>query len=134
MIVFLKHKINPKVFVQTLGFTSLDGTASFVFCSLFNNLAPQVAGDITDVEPAVVVLCYQLGEADLSRLLHLYDELEQAAVVGSVPSDEVCSAAEQVVAVLGTAHEVVELTAAVAAAHDDGLAPRLTYGVKELVY
>ena len=134
MIVFLKHKINPKVFVQTLGFTSLDGTASFVFCSLFNNLAPQVAGDITDVEPAVVVLCYQLGEADLSRLLHLYDELEQAAVVGSVPGDEVGSAAEEVVAVLGTAHEVVELPAAVAAAHDDGLAPRFTYGVEELVY
>ena len=86
------------------------------------------------MEPTIVVLCDELGEADLSRLLHLYDELEQAAVVGSVPGDEVCSAAEEVVAVLGTAHEVVELTAAVAAAHDDGLAPRLAYGVQELVY
>ena len=112
----------------------LDGTASFVFCSLFNNLAPQVAGDITDVEPAVVVFCDELGEADLSRLLHLHDHAKQAAVVGSVPGDEVGSAAEEVMAVLGTAHEVVELTAAVARGYHDGLAPRLTYGVKELVY
>ena len=84
--------------------------------------------------PAVVVLCDELGEADLSRLLHLDDELEQAAVVGSVTCDEVGCAAEEVMAMLGTAHEGVELLAAVATAHDDGLTPRLTYGVQELVY
>ena len=103
-------------------------------CSLFKNLTTQVAGDITDVEPAVVVFCDELGEADAALLLHLLYHAEQATVVVTVTRYNIGSAAEQVVAVLGTAHEVVELTAAVAAAHDDGLAPRLTYGVKELVY
>ena len=96
---------------------------------LRQNLAPQVAGYITDMEPTVVVLCDELGEADAALLLHLHDEFEQAAVVGPVAGDEVCCAADEVVAVLGSAHEGVELLAAVATAHDDGLAPRLTYGV-----
>ena len=104
------------------------------FCSLFKNLAPQVAGDITNMEPTIVVLCDELGEADLSCLLHLHDELEQAAVVGPVAGDEVCCAADEVVAVLGSAHEGVELLAAVARGYHDGLSPRLAYGVQELVY
>ena len=84
--------------------------------------------------PAVVVLCDELGEADLSRLLHLDDELEQTAMVGPVTGNDIGSAAEEVMAMLGTAHEGVELLAAVAAAHDNGLVPRLAYGVQELVY
>ena len=106
----------------------------FVFCSLFNNLATQVAGDITDMEPTIVVLCDELGEADAALLLHLHDELEQAAVIGPVTGDEVCCAADEVVAVLGSAHEGVELLAAVARGYHNGLAPRLAYGVQELVY
>ena len=86
------------------------------------------------MEPAIVVLCDELGEADVALPLHLYDELEQATVIVAVAGDEVGSAAEEVVAMLGATHEVVELAAAVAAAHDDGLAPRLAYGVEELVY
>ena len=104
------------------------------FCSFFNNLTPQVAGDITDMEPTIVVLCDQLGEADLSCLLHLLDELEQAAVVGPVAGNEVCCAAEQVMAMCGATDEGVELLAAVARGYHDGLAPRLAYGVQELVY
>ena len=104
------------------------------FCSFFNNLTPQVAGDITDMEPTIVVLCDELGEADLSCLLHLHDELEQAAVVGSVASDDIGSAAEEVMAMCGSAHEGVELLAAVPRGDHDGLAPRLAYGVQELVY
>ena len=84
--------------------------------------------------PAVVVLCDELGEADLSCLLHLDDEFEQTPVVVPVPCDEVGCAAEEVMAMLGTAHEGVEFLAAVAAAHDNGLTPRLAYGVQELVY
>lgn len=41
-----------------------------VFCSLFNNLAPQVAGDVRDVEPAIVVLCYA------KVIAYLYDTQE----------------------------------------------------------
>ena len=86
------------------------------------------------MEPTIVVLCDELGEADLSCLLHLHDELEQAAVVGPVASDDIGSAADEVVAVLGSAHEGVELLAAVARGDHDGLAPRLAYGVQELFY
>ena len=84
--------------------------------------------------PTIVVLCDELGEADLSCLLHLHDELEQAAVIGPVAGDEVCCAADEVVAVLGSAHEGVELLASISTADHDGLAPRLAYGVEELVY
>ena len=86
------------------------------------------------MEPTIVVLCDELGEADAALLLHLHDELEQAAVVGPVAGDEVGSAADEVVAVLGSAHEGVELLAAVARGYHDGLTPRLAYGVQELVY
>lgn len=101
---------------------------------LFDNLTTQVARDIRDVEPAVVVLGDELGKLDLARLLHLLDEVEQPSVVGPVAGDEVGGTAQEVMAVLGTAHEGVELLAAVAAAHDDGLAPRCADGVEELVY
>ena len=104
------------------------------FCSLFKNLTPQVAGDITDMEPPAIAFPDELGEADLSCLLHLYDELEQAAVVGPVSGDDIGSTAEEMVTVLGSAHEGVELLAAVARGDHDGLAPRLAYGVQELVY
>ena len=84
------------------------------FCSLFKNLTPQVAGDITDMEPPAIAFPDELGEADLSCLLHLLDELEQAAVVGPVSGDDIGSTAEEMVTVLGSAHEGVELLAAVA--------------------
>ena len=81
------------------------------------------------MDPAAVALPNQLGEAYLSLLLHLLDETEQLAVVGPVAGDEVGCTAEQVVTILHTAHELVELLAAVARGHHDGLAPRLAYGV-----
>lgn len=46
--------------------------------------------------PAVVVLCDEGGEADLSRLLHLDDEFEQAAVVIKVACDESCCATKTI--------------------------------------
>ena len=65
------------------------------------------------MEPTIVVFCDELGEADLSCLLHLHDELEQAAVVGPVASDDIGSTAEEVVAVLDASNERVEFLAAV---------------------
>ena len=86
------------------------------------------------MEPTIVVLCDELGEADLSRLQHLHDELEQAAVVGPITGNEVCCTAQEVVAVCGATDEGVELGTSVAATHHDGLAPRLAYGVEQLLH
>ena len=86
------------------------------------------------MEPAAIAFPNQLGEADLSRLLHLYNEVEQAAMVVAVTGDEIGSTAQQVVTVRGATDEVIQLAAAVAAAHHDGFTPRLTYGVEELLH
>ena len=93
------------------------------------HLTAQVAGDVGDVYPAAVALPYHLGELDVSLLLHPYDEAEQTAVVGLRTTDDIGCAAEDMVAILGTAHKRVELLAAVATTDHDRLAPRLTYGV-----
>ena len=98
------------------------------------NLTFQVRGYIRDMDPAVVILCDELGEAYLPLPLHLLYHAEQSAVVIPVPGYQVGSTAEEVVAVLGTSDERVELLAAVARGHYDGLSPRLADGVEELVY
>jgi hypothetical protein len=67
-------------------------------------------------------------------LLHLLYELEQATVIGLRAADDISCTSQDMVAVLHTAHQGIELLAAVAAAHDDGSSPRLAYGVEELVY
>ena len=81
------------------------------------------------MQPAVVILCDELGEAYLTLALHLLYHTEQPAVIIPVAGDEVSRAAQQVMAVLRSAHEGIQLGTAVAAAHDDGLAPRLADGV-----
>ena len=94
----------------------------------------KIARHIRDMYPTSVALPYQLSEAYLPRLLHLLYELEQATMVGLVARNDVGSTAEHVVTVLRSTHERVELLAAVATADHDGLAPRLAYRVKKLVY
>ena len=64
--------------------------------------------------PPSIVLKDELGEAYLPRLLHLLDELEQAAVVRSIPSNDISSTAKDMVTILHTPDERVELLAAVA--------------------
>ena len=86
------------------------------------------------MNPAAIALPDELREAYLPRLLHLLDEFEQTAMVGSVTSDDIGSTAEHVVTVLHTPDERVEFLAAVARGHHDGLSPRFADGVKELVY
>ena len=81
------------------------------------------------MDPAAVALPDELGEPNASLLLHLLYELEEAAVVGLCAANDIGCAAQDMVAVLGTAHQSVELFAAIPAAHDDGFAPRLAYGV-----
>ena len=93
------------------------------------HLAAQVAGDVGDVYPAAVALKDELGELDAPLLLHLHDEAEQTAVVGPVTSNNIGRTAEDVVAILGTAHQGVELLATLPAADNDRLAPRLAYRV-----
>ena len=84
--------------------------------------------------PSSVAFPDELGEADASLLLHLLYELEEAAVVGLRAANDIGCAAQDMVAVLGTAHQGVELLAAIATAHHDRFAPRFAYGVEELVY
>ena len=105
-------------------------------CSLLTaqNLTFQVTGHIRDMNPAIVVLGNQLREAYLPLALHLHDEAEQAAMIVAATRDEVGSTAQQVMAMLGAAHEGIELWASVARGDDDGLAPRFADGIKELVY
>ena len=98
------------------------------------HLAAQVARHVGDVYPSAVALPYQLRETYLPLLLHLLDELEQAAVVGTVAGDDIRCAADDVVAVLHASDERVELLAAVATAHHDRLSPRFADGVEELLH
>ena len=84
--------------------------------------------------PATIVLKDELGEAYLPLALHLLYEVEQPAVVGLVARYQVGSAAQQVVTVLCPTHERVEFLAAVATGHHYRLAPRLAYGVEELLH
>ena len=97
------------------------------------HLAAQVAGDVGNVYPATVALKDELGELDAPLLLHLHDEAEQTVVISLVARDDVGRAAEDVVAILGAAHQGVELLAAVAAAHRDRLSPRFADGIEELL-
>ena len=76
------------------------------------------------MQPAVVALGDQLGEAYLPRLLHLLYELEQATMVSLVARYQVGSTTEHVMAVLHASDERVQFLAAVARGHHDGLAPR----------
>lgn len=99
-----------------------------------NDLTSQIAWNIGDMYPASVTLPNELGELDASFLLHLLDELEQPAVVGLVACDNISRTSEDVVAVLHATHQFVELLAAVARGYNYRFAPRLAYGVKELVY
>ena len=86
------------------------------------------------MNPTSIALPDELREAYLPRLLHLLDELEQAAVIGLVASYDVGCTAEHVVAVLHTPDERVELLASISTTHHDGLSPRFADGVKELLH
>ena len=99
-----------------------------------NDLAAQVAGDVGDMNPTSIALPDELREAYLPLLLHLLDEFEQTAVVSPIACDYIGCTTEHVVAVLHTPDERVELLAAVARGHHDGLAPRFANGVKELLH
>ena len=102
---------------------------SYVDDRLSNDLTPEVRGDVGDMNPPSIALPYQLGKLDAPLPVHLLDELEQTAMVGSVTSNDVGSTSEDMVAVLHTPDERVEFLAAVARGHHDGLAPRLAYRV-----
>ena len=84
--------------------------------------------------PPSVALKDELGKLDAPLLLHLLYEFEQTAMVSTVTSNDISSAAEQVVAVLHTPDELVELLAAVSTADHYRLSPRFAYRVEELVY
>ena len=77
------------------------------------------------MQPAVVALGDQLGEAYLPRLLHLLYELEQATMVGLVARYQVGCTTEHVMAVLHASDERVQFLASISTADHDGLAPRL---------
>ena len=97
--------------------------------ALSYDLTAQVTRDVRDVNPSPVALPNQLGKLNLSRLLHFHNKFEQTVMVGLVTSDDIRRAAENVVAILGTAHQGVELLAAVARGHHDRFAPRFAYGI-----
>ena len=86
------------------------------------------------MNPTSIAFPYQLGKLDAPLPVHPLYELEQAAVVGPVACDDIGCATEEVVAVLHTPDERVELLTAVATAHHDGLSPRFADGVEELFY
>ena len=112
----------------------INGQESYVDDRLSNDLTPKVAGDVGDMYPPSIALPNKLSKPNLTQLLHLLYEFEQTTVISLVTGNDIRSATEEVVAVLCSAHERVEFLAAVARGHHDGLAPRFTDGVKELVY
>ena len=79
--------------------------------------------------PTSVALPDELGEAYLSRLLHLLYELEQATMVSLVTGNDIRSATEHVVTVLHAPDERIELLASVSAADNYRFSPRFAYGV-----
>ena len=101
---------------------------------LKDNLTTQIARHIRDVNPSAISLPYQLSKPNLSLLLHLKDEFEQATVVSLVACYDVGSAAEHVVAVLHTSDERVEFLAAVSRGDHYRFTPRFAYGIEQLVY
>ena len=101
---------------------------------LFYHLTLEIRGYIRDMYPAAIALPNKLGEFDASFLLHLLYQLEQTTMVSLVARDEVCSTSQQVVTVLCSTHERVQLLTSIATADHDRCSPRLAYGVEELVY
>ena len=81
------------------------------------------------MDPSPVAFPNQLGELDTSLPVHPLYEAEQLAVVRPVATDDVGRTAYEVVAVLGTTHQLVQLLAAVARGYHDGLSPRFADGV-----
>ena len=101
---------------------------------LFYYLTPEVRGHVGDMNPTSIALPDELREAYLPLLLHLLDEFEQTTVVGLVARDEVGSAAQEVMAVLRSSDERVEFLTSISTADHYWLAPRLAYGVEQLIY
>ena len=89
----------------------------------------KIARHIRDMYPTSVALPDELREAYLPLLLHLLDELEQATMVSPVARDNICRATKDMVTVLHTADERIELLASVSAADNYRLSPRLADGV-----
>lgn len=86
------------------------------------------------MNPSSIALKDELGEHDAPLLQHLDDEAKQLAVVGPVACNNIGRTSEDVVAILGATHQLVELLAAIPAADHDGLASRFAYRVKDLLY
>ena len=81
------------------------------------------------MNPTSIALPNKLSKSNLPLLLHLLDEFEQSAMVGSVTSNDISCATEHMVTILHTPDERVEFLTAVATAHHDGLSPRFADGV-----
>ena len=84
--------------------------------------------------PATIALPNELREAYLSLLLHLPYEVEQLAVLRFRACYKVCCTSQQMVTILCSTHELIQLFAAVSTTDYDRCSPRLAYGVKELLY
>jgi hypothetical protein len=84
--------------------------------------------------PATVVLPDELSEPYAAFALHLYDEIEEPAMVFHAATDEVGCTSDEVMAMGGTAHQVVEFLATIATTDEDGAAPRFAYGIEQLLY
>ena len=83
--------------------------------------------------PASIALPDKLSKAYLALLLHLHDEAEQLAMVGTVACDDIRSTAKEVMTVLRASNERVEFLTAITAADHYWFSPHFAYGVKELV-
>lgn len=84
--------------------------------------------------PATIALKYELSEPYAAFALHLYDEIEEPAMVFHTATDEVGCTSDEVMAMGGTAHQAVEFLATIATTDEDGAAPRFAYGIEQLLY
>ena len=84
--------------------------------------------------PATVVLPDELSEPYAAFALHLYDEIEEPAMLLHTATDEVGSTSDEVMAMGGAAHQVVEFLATIATTDKDGAAPRFAYRIEQLLY
>lgn len=64
------------------------------------------------MNPTTIALPDKLSKAYLALLLHLHDEAEQLAMVGTVACDDIRSTAKEVMTVLRASNKRVEFLAA----------------------
>ena len=114
-------------------------TAVIVFVNVnvdvnINDLIPQHARYIGDVQPSVTLLGDELGEADGMGSLHLYNKGEERPISFYASCSDIRRTSYDVVTIGDSANGGVESRATVARSDDDGCTVATAYGIEQLLH